>query len=112
MGKISYTISSWVKNFAQILHSRKIVLKKVGAWETHGVFKEESLKAESKMERNIAEVNLHTPEKWKELIQKFDAEQRIPEVFGFSIVGGEMRSPLEEGAKEKIIQFADEFTKL
>ena len=84
-GKISHTIQSWAKNFAKIMHQRKIQLKKVAAWETHGVFKQEEVKTTSKMVQKITEANLHTGDKWKELVQLFDAEQKYPEILSLSV---------------------------
>ena len=107
MGWISFTLQRWIKRYVKILRSRNIRMKKIGAWETHGDFKEEDQHPESGMERRMMERNLNIGSKWIELIQQIPTEQSPPDLLDFTVKG--MEGPLETGADAKVTEFATKF---
>jgi flavodoxin len=116
MGKISFTLRRWVEKYSKLLASNHIQMKKVGAWETHGAFKEEDLHAESKMERNIAEANFNIGKLWGELLHKVPSVIPSPELLSILIEGmedGNMgNGRLESGAEGKINDFITHFEEM
>ncbi|TFH26122.1 MAG: hypothetical protein E4G98_07385 [Promethearchaeota archaeon] len=86
IGKISYTLRSWVKRYAKTLQKKQKRMVKIAAWETRGEIKPETANAESKMERNIYEKNLKTGELWSQLIKMLPVEQPPQELLSLSII--------------------------
>lgn len=109
-GKISWTISHWIQSFGKKIQAKQIRLKKIAAWETHGIFKPEDMQSESKMERRILEANMKIPEKWKELLMAVPSVKYIQEPLSLEVK--ELSGPLEEGFLEKVISFVANFEQL